>query len=123
MNKSFASLLALGAFTVLASTSQAVECDDTNGASLAWPVGSSDFVDLDCGDGTEGRAIADDTQGQNGEVRAFIDGVNGGGQATLQVVAFQSGDLVCQAIANENQDDEDACDAQPTQWGALLRND
>jgi hypothetical protein len=123
MNKSFASLLALGAFTALASQSLAAECDDTDGASIAWPVGGSDFVDLDCGDGTEGRAIADDNASANGEVRAFIEGVNAGGQATLQVVAFQSGDLVCQAIATEAQDDEDACDAQPTQWGALLRND
>jgi hypothetical protein len=123
MNKVFASMLALGAFSVVASTSQAADCDDTNGATIAWPVGSSDFVDLDCGDGTEGRGVADDNQSANGEVRAFVDGVGPSGQATMMVVGFRNTALVCQAIATEVQDDEDACDQQPTVWGAVLSDD
>ena len=123
MHKLVTSMLALGAFTALASQSYAVDCDDTNGASISWPINSFDFRDLDCADGTSGRAIADDTAGANGEVRADIDGVGPTGHATLMVVGFEDFDLVCQAIATEVQDDEDACDRQPTDWGAVLSND
>lgn len=114
MNKSIASLLALGAFTVFASQSHADICDTTN--LRAWPSGN-DVQELSCADGTRGRGVADNS---GPRVLASLFDFNNN-NAEVRVFGSDNGDLVCQAFATAaQQDEDDNCDRQPTNWGATL---
>lgn len=115
MNKSFASMLALGAFTALASQSHAEICDETD--LRPWPSGN-DPQELSCDGGTtRGRGVADNNNLR--VVASLFDFVNN--NAEVRVFGVDNGDPVCQAFATATQDDaENDCDRQPTDWGATL---